>query len=65
MYRRLFEVALFLGLAVGTAGTLSAQQPQQSSPQPSIMNNDQDTQPPAQPAPLPANPLRPNERHAR
>jgi hypothetical protein len=49
MYRRLFEVALSLGLAAGTAGTLSAQQPQQSSAQPSVMNNAQDTQPPAQP----------------
>jgi hypothetical protein len=49
MYRRLFEVALFLGLAAVTAGTLSAQQPQQSSAQPSIMYNAQDTQSPAQP----------------
>ncbi len=50
MYRRWFEVALFFGLVIAGAGTLSAQQPQQSSAQPSIMTNDQDTQPPAQPA---------------
>lgn len=50
MYRRLFEVALFAGLTVATAGTLSAQQSQQSSTQPSIINNDQDTQPTAPPA---------------
>ncbi len=50
MYRRRFEVALFFGLVIAGAGTLSAQQPQQSSAQPSIMNNDQDTQSPAPPA---------------
>ena len=50
MYRRWFEVALFFGLVIAGAGTLSAQQPQQSSAQPSIMTNDQDTQPPAPPA---------------
>ncbi len=50
MYRRLFEVALFAGLTVATAGTLLAQQSQQPSTQPSIINSDQDTQPTAPPA---------------
>jgi hypothetical protein len=48
MYRRLIEVALFLGLGTMTTGTLSAQQPQPSSPQPPIMDGNQDTQTPAQ-----------------
>ena len=52
MYRLWFGVGLFVGLVVATAGTLSAQQPQQPSTQPSIMNDEQDTPsstPPAKP----------------
>ncbi len=50
MYRRLIGVALLTGLSLATAGTLLAQQPQQSSAQPSIMNDEADTPASAQPA---------------
>ncbi len=43
MYRGLFGAVSFVGLVVATAGTLSAQQPQQPSTQPSIMNDERDT----------------------
>ncbi len=52
MYRLWFGVGLFVGLVVATAGTLSAQQPQQPSTQPSIMNDEQDT-PSSTPPPKP------------
>ncbi len=50
MYRRLIEAALLIGLSVATAQTLSAQQPPQSSAQPSIMNDEVDTPASGQPA---------------
>lgn len=43
MYRRLIEAVLLTGLSMTTAGTLFAQQPQQSSAQPSIINDEADT----------------------
>lgn len=55
MYRRWIEAVLLAGLAIGAAGTLSAQQRQLSAPgQPSIMNDADDatpaTPPPGKPA---------------
>jgi hypothetical protein len=50
MYRRLSEAALLTGLSIATAGTLLAQQPQQSPAQPSIINDEVDTPASAQPA---------------
>ena len=50
MYRRLIEVVLLTGLSIATAGTLLAQQPPQSSAQPSIMDNEADTPASGQPA---------------
>jgi len=49
MYRRLIEVVLLTGLSIAMAGTLLAQQPQQSSAQPSIINDAGDTPASAQP----------------
>ena len=57
MHRRLFGVVLFVGLVVATAGTLSAQQPQQPSTQPSIMNDEGDT-------PSSTAPAKPRRKHA-
>jgi len=57
MYRRWIEAALLAGLALGTAGTLSAQQRQLSAPgQPSIMNEEDGATP--APPPPPAKPAR-------
>jgi hypothetical protein len=56
MHRRWIEAALLVGLTTIFAGPLSAQQGQQQSTQPSIMNDDQDAAP-AAPTP-PARPRR-------
>ena len=54
MHRRWIGAALLSGLAIATAGTLSAQQRQQQSPlQPSIMDEDEDSLPATPPAKLP------------
>jgi len=53
MHRRWIEAALIAGLAIGTAGSLSAQQRPLPPAQPSIMNEDEDTVP-ANPPPQPA-----------
>src|SRR5271170_3658583 len=55
MHRRWIEAALLAGLAIGTAGTLAAQQRQPlPAGQPSIMNDEEDTTP----APPPSKPAR-------
>jgi hypothetical protein len=55
MHRRWIEAALLVGLTTIFAGPLSAQQRQQQSTQPSVMNDDQDAAPaaPAKPARAP------------
>ncbi len=57
MYRRWFGVVLFVGFVAAGAGTLSAQQPQQPSTQPSIMNDEGDT-------PSSTAPAKPRRKHA-
>jgi len=50
MHRWWIELALLAGLAIATAGALSAQQRQPAPAQPSIMQEDEDTLPAAPPA---------------
>ena len=57
MHRRWIEAALIAGLAIATAGPLSAQQPRLAPAQPSIMDEDEDTVPAAPPL-QPAKPAR-------
>ena len=52
MYRRLIGMALLTGFGLSIPGILSAQQPQQSSAQPSIMNDEANTPASAQPGKL-------------